>query len=277
MATNSASSNASDIKILSSLWHGLNPALIARFYPIKKMDDGSGWSQSKGLNTLSTSPKYAVDDGFEVHCPITEGNEEMTLNWHSPFENAGAESMASTLSAMLQSGAAESTLQAVAKSFGIDASGISDWLGKATGRTGITKLNSTQIFNGMPPVKLSMTLHFRALVDPIKEVRDPIAQLMKWAVPQMLSANGTVAAGISSAADGGYQGIFATVFPSLSPQVLGMKYGDMTYEPMVIESISKPFTNPRSAAGVLIHQSVQITLCTLAALDRRDIDNLYRT
>jgi hypothetical protein len=52
--------------------------------------------------------------------------------------------------------------------------GAIELLRNAAGRTGITKLNSTQIFSGMPPVKFSFTAHFRALTDPQSEVRDPI-------------------------------------------------------------------------------------------------------
>jgi hypothetical protein len=272
MAITEKSSNASASKILKSLWGGLSPHLIARFYPLKKVPGGSGWEPSTGRREISQG--YTIDDGFEVHAPMTDGTSEMTLNWTSPFENAGAESIATTLTAMLQSGNAASMLQTVARAMGMDASGtsVATMLEKATGRTGITKLNSTQIFGGMPPLKLSLTLHFRALNDPIAEVRDPIAQLQKWAVPQML-ADGTVSAGIAGA---GVNDFIETVFPSISPQVIGMRYGDRTYEPMVIESISEPITNPRSDKGVLVQQSIQIQLSTLNALDRRDIDKFYR-
>jgi len=273
MATTSPSSGKGNPTILTSQWDGLSEHLIARFYPLKRLPGGSGWEQSHEKREISAG--YTIDDGFEVHAPITDGTSEMTLNWKSPFENAGAESIASTLTAMLQSGNAAAMLQTVAKAMGLDASGtsVAAALEKATGRTGITKLNSTQVFDGMPPMKLTLTLHFRALEDPIREVRNPIAQLQKWAVPQMLSADGTVAAGLAGA---GKNDFIETVFPSISPQVIGMKYGDRTYEPMVIENISEPITAPRSSTGVLIQQSIQISLSTLNALDRRDIDKLYR-
>lgn len=268
-------SNASESKILSSHWNGLSPHLIARFYPLKKMQDGSGWVQSRDKREVSTADRFTIDDGFEVHAPITDATKEFTLNWTSPFENAGAESKAPALTAMLQSGTLTPMLQAVAEKLGYDTAGstAAGMLEKAAGRTGITKLNSTQIFTGMPPVKLSLTLHFRALVDPIAEVRDPIAQIEKWAVPQLLSSDGLIAGGVKNS---GKQDFIETIFPSIAPQVIGMRYGDRTYEPMVIESISEPITNPRSEKGVLVQQSIQITLSTLNALDRRDIDRIYR-
>lgn len=275
MATTEKRSNASESKILSSHWSGLSEHLIARIYPLKKMADGSGWTQSRDTREVSASDRYTIDDGFEVHAPITDGTSEMTLSWNSPFENAGAESKAPALTAMLQSGSLTPMLQAVAEKLGYDTAGTTaaGMLEKAAGRTGITKLNSTQIFTGMPPLKLSLTLHFRAVKDPIAEVRDPIAQLQKWAVPQLLSSEGLLSGGIKGA---GKKDFIETIFPSVAPQVLGMRYGDRTYEPMVIESISEPFTNPRSDKGVLVQQSIQITLTTLTALDRRDIDRIYR-
>jgi len=275
MATSESNSNVRKPDILTSYWDGLSPHLIAKFYPLKKVSGGSGWEQSVEKNrVVSAADSFTVDDGFEVHAPITDGTSEMTLNWNSPFENAGTESIAGTLTAMLQSGAAASMVQTVAKALGVDTKGNSvvAMLEKATGRTGITKLNSTQVFGGMPPLKLTLTLHFRALLDPITEVRMPIVQLQQWAAPQMLSADGTIAAGIAGA---GEKDFIETAFPSISPQVIGMKYGDRTYEPMVIESISEPFTGLRSEKGVLVQQSIQITLCTLNALDRRDIARIY--
>ncbi|HEY0662788.1 MAG TPA: hypothetical protein VGD21_15875, partial [Lysobacter sp.] len=140
------------------------------------------------------------------------------------------------------------------------------------GRTGITKLNSTQVFSGMPPVKLSMTLHFRALIDPVSEVRAPLAQLKEWALPQVLANDGFIANAVKN---GNKEGLVETVFPSVVPQIIGMQYGDMTLQPLVIESISEPITAPRSSDGAIIALSVQVTLATLTALDRRDVQRIY--
>jgi hypothetical protein len=267
-----------EITFLSSHWKGLSKHLIAVFYPLKRLPDGSGWEQSSGTRELNAKDKYIVDDGFEVRAPISDGNQEMTLNWNSPFEGTGAEAKAPALTAMLQSGTLNGTLTAAAQWIGrqfgagdVDAAAATGLLGRATGRTGITKLNSTQIFSGMPPIKLTMTLHFRALEDPVKEVRKPIMQLKQWALPQLLSADGL----ISGVIKGNEDGYIEKIFPSISPQIIGMRYGDMTYEPMVIESISEPFTLPRSKDGVIVAQSIQITLATLTALDRRDLEKIY--
>jgi hypothetical protein len=259
--------------ILSSDWTGLNPKLLAKFYPLKLGADG-GWTQSMDTRKVSDASDFTVFDGVEVWCPITDAQSEMTFNWHSPFEGAGAESKAPTLSAMLQSGSLNAGVQAVGEKIGGSAAtdAASSALSSAQGRAGITKLNSTQVFQGMPPVKLSLTAHFRAIVDPQKEVRDPISMLKQWAVPQYLAPDSVIANAIKNGAS--EPGI-ETLFPSMVPQIIGMRYGDMTWAPLVIESISEPISGPRDVNGVLISSSVTLSLATLTAIDRQDIQRIY--
>lgn len=259
------------LKVLTSHWTGLNPALIAKFFPVRRMADGSGWERSTGKREISAADKFTVDDDYEVWCPITDGTSEMTLNWQSPFEDTGPNSKAPALSAMLQSGALSAILQAVEGKSAGDSAVLAE-LQRTVGRTGITKLNSTQVFSGMPPVKFSLTLHFRALIDPVAEVQSPVSQLKEWALPQFLADDGFIANAVKT---GGKNGLSGTIFPSAAPQLLGMKYGDMTLQPLVIESMSEPITAPRSSDGVILAQSIQITLATLTALDRRDVQRIY--
>jgi hypothetical protein len=259
-------------KILSSKWDGLNTHLIAKFYPIKRAENGD-WVQSFDTRTLSAADNFTVDDGYEVWAPITDGSQEMSQNWNSPFEGAGAESKVPTISAMLQSGLLSSDVSAlVDKISSGSGEDVSTLLGKATGRTGITKLNSTQVFSGMPPIKFSFTAHFRALIDPQTEVREPITQLEQWAVPQYLSNDGLIAGALKK----GLTNIgIETIYPSVSPQLLAMKYGDKTILPLVIESMSQPFTVPRTSDGAVLNVAVQLTVATLTAIDRRDVANYY--
>lgn len=267
-----------DPNVLSSDWTGLSNALLASIYPVRKMADGSGWEV--GRKTDSTiSDQYVADGSLVVRAPMSDGTSELTLNWTSPFENAGAESMVGTLSAMLQSGTLTSILQGVGGA-GVMPDAMSDLAKKSAelsrkieGKTGITKLNSTQIFSGMPPGRVIFTLHFRAIRDAIREVREPILKLKEWSLSQYLAPDGFLA---GAAKNGTSQNVFDTIFPSLTPQIVGLKYGDMTFQPMVIESVSEPITNPRSEAGVMTACSVQITMSTLAALDRADMRRIYQ-
>ncbi|WP_028211545.1 hypothetical protein [Paraburkholderia mimosarum] len=262
-------------KILTSKWDGLSPHLIAKFYPVKRADNGDTWMQSFDTRTVSAADNFTVDDGYEVWAPITDGSQEMSLNWSSPFEGAGAESKAPTLSAMLQTGQLTPEMTAILSRMpggSAVAGNVGKLLRDATGRTGITKLNSTQVFSGMPPVKFSFTAHFRALIDPQAEVRQPITQLEQWAVPQYLADQGVIAGALQN---GLKQSPLETIYPSVAPQLLAMKYGDQTILPIVIESISKPVTVPRSSQGEALNVRIQLTVATLTAIDRRDVARFY--
>ncbi|VVE88403.1 hypothetical protein [Pandoraea bronchicola] len=264
-------SQTASVKILSSNWDGINPHLLAKFYPVKRAANGTDWLRSFDKRTVSAADNFVVDDGYEVWAPITDGTQEMSLNWTSPFEGAGAESKVPSISAMLQSGTLSPDLIAMFSRTPA-ASDATKVLSDVTGRTGITKLNSTQIFSGMPPVKFSFTAHFRALIDPNTEVRQPVTQLEQWAVPQYLANDGVIAGALKN----GLRGVgLETIYPSVTPQLLAMKYGDQTILPIVIESVSKPFTVPRSTDGEALNVAVQITVATLTAIDRRDVAGSY--
>lgn len=272
---NASAAQTPTAKILSSKWDGLNPHLIAKFYPVKLADNGNDWVQSFDTRTLSAADNFTVDDGYEVWAPLTDGSQEMTLNWNSPFEGTGAESKAPSISAMLQSGTLTADLQTLLSriSGGSAVAGnVVKLLRSATGRTGITKLNSTQVFSGMPPVKFSFTAHFRALIDPYTEVRQPVTQLEQWALPQYLANDGVIAGALQN---GLKQSPLETIYPSVAPQLLAMRYGDQTILPIVIESISKPFTVPRSSKGEVLNVAIQLTVATLTAIDRRDVAGFF--
>ncbi len=147
---------SADTNPLTSLWDGLSPHLIASFWEVKR--DGSSkdgyWSQ--------------VDGSPIVRAPLSDANLEMLLNWQSPFENAGPESKAPGIFAMLQSGTLQPVIDALnpfksdKQTSGKFEAGAGT-LKQFEGRTGITKLNSTQVFNGMSPVKITVTALFPGL------------------------------------------------------------------------------------------------------------------
>ncbi len=264
---------------LGSNWQGLHPSLIAHFRPVDY--DGNFLNEP------------------EVVAPLLEGGMESgQSNWQSPFESMGPESKAPALVAMLQSGAVlplinaiKSDLNDLATGKGINsspaqlASGAAAFASRAAnyvgtslsgirGRTGVTKINSTQVFSGMPPIKLSITLLFRAWSDPVTEVMQPISQLLQWAVPQHLSPDG-VLAGIVDGRNG-QSGILNNLLPSTAPLLLNFRFGNRVYQKMVIESYELPITAPRDNNGNWTDVSMPITLATLTALDRQDIFELFQ-
>lgn len=249
--------------VYTSHWDGLSPHLIATFYEVARNNDGI-WEMA------SDTPL--------VKAPLAESNMELTLNWQSPFENAGPESKAPTLLAMLQSGALQPLVDAAfggGKKDGnaVDASAAqqksNEFLKQFEGRTGITKLNSTQVFTGMPPVKIQVTALFRAWRNPKSEVHDPVEQLVQWSLPQQLSADGSVLARAVQAAKGEMDYIDA-LLPSKAPVQVAMHYKGRTYSPMVIESIGQPIGSPVDANGRYTEMQIPMTLCTLTAIDGID-------
>ncbi|MFZ4540068.1 hypothetical protein, partial [Propionivibrio sp.] len=157
-----------DPNVLTSLWDGLSSHLIASFWEVKKSDDKKSWVRAAEIT---------------VKAPLSESNMEMQLTWSSPFEGAGLEKGMPTVAAMLQSGSIQPYLDSV----GAGSGKIADFANTFEGRTGITKMNSTQVFTGMPPVKIQVTAVFRAWRDSANEVEAPFDQLMKWALPKKLA------------------------------------------------------------------------------------------
>lgn len=254
---------------LSSEWggenYGLNKHLIAKIYPVN--DDG----------LVENADSQTV-----VAAPLTDGNLDISLNWQSAFENSGTDSKLPAISQLLQSGQASTMLNLLSSFIPNDKQGIiGDALNEArktaddlakqasklTGSTGITKLNSRQVFSGMPPIKIPITLYFRAWKDPMKEVEMPINELISWALPQELAAS--VAENVlTDFKSKDFK--LASLFPSLIPKFVALEYGGRTYTPLVIESVGHPLVLPRSKNGEMLSVSVQVTLATLTAWDKKD-------
>lgn len=246
---------------LSSLWDGLSPHLLATFYVVEpSQDDMTVWHRSE-------------TDASEVVAPFTEANFEVDLTWQNSFENAGAESKAPALMAMLQSGSFQPVIDAVFGEKGQPtAAKLSEYVSQAFGRTGITKLNSTQIFLGMPCYKITGTLLFRAWRDAVSEVEKPIDKLMSWALPQKLSPDGSIFSRAVQTTRG-EMGYLDALMPSVAPLRIGMRYKNRNFYPLVIENISMPLTSPINSEGHFVNIELQITLSSLAAIDRDDWAN----
>ena len=244
-------------------WGGLSPHLVAKIFPC----------DHKGMPVSSTDV---------VMGPVTDANFEATFNWQNPFENTGPESKIPTLMAMAQTGqlgVVANALQAsgVGNQDGTLAKGLAEAAKTASkdllGRTGITKLNSTQCFTGMPPMKVNFTLHFRAMADPSEEVVAPYQQLLEWAVPQELAEDGFLANAIKNSPSDA-QGLLKALFPSKAPQLIGFYLANERYSPMVIESISNPIDGPRDRLGRPLSRAVQVSISTLTALAKSDVSSI---
>lgn len=255
---------------LTSDWGGLSQNLRAKFIAV----DYDG-------NPIAGEP--------EVIAPFMEGATlSIQANWQSPFENMGPDSKAPALVALVQSGAllplARRESGAAEQLEGGLLSGVATQLlinsesalTGLRGRTGITKINSTQIFNGMPPIKIAGSLLFRAWRDAYREVELPLRKFQSWSVPIELAKQGVILGNITG--DNYEQDIFdlKRLLPSSAPTLLRMAYGKQSFPPMVIESIEEPITSAKNSNGYYVECVVPITLATLTALDRKDLALIYQ-
>ena len=247
-------------QVLSSDWTGLSRYLIASFFPVRRVVDGTNirWER--------------VADSAEVQAPLTDGTAEQVQNWHSPFESQSADAKLSSLSSLFQIGGFEAILNAVqrviprAEALDGTLSAAQHQLQTLEGRTAVTKLNSTQVYSGSPPLKITITAHFRALTDPLAEVVRPMDQLMAWSLPKKLATQGLVGNLLDEAGEAGVR----TVWPSETPQIIGMAYGGMLFKPLVIELMPYQLTTPRDIKGRPISGQLTMTLATLTAIDKDD-------
>lgn len=258
----------------TSSWDGLSPHLLAEFYPVK--------AQQEGEKRIFVRDEAA---GKSVIAPLLDGAEmEYTLDWQSPFEQMGTEAKAPALTAMLQSGVISQAYAGfMSSSLGeqaaeqVNTEGVGDKLKELEGRTGITKLNSTQTFSGMSPIKCTMKLLFRAYHNAKTEVNDPIQQLIEWAVPKKLSEDSTLVIMAKLAGNGSTNAnqYLDALLPSFAPQMIAMRYKGRLYSPMVIESISDPITSPTTSSGHYASAEVSMTLSSVQAWDKADIAKIY--
>jgi len=230
-------------QLLTSIWTGLSPKLIASF-----------WQVDRGGNRLP--------DGNTVQAPlINDPTIDIQQNWQSPFENVGQSSLP-TLQQMLQSGALQPLSKIIDKNTG---SSFSSAAAAVEGRSSVTKLNSIQIWSGSPPLKMTLTALFRAWKDPVSEVINPADELVKWCLPKLLQGDVTI---LSKALSGDIDS--TTAFPSETPVLVAMNYKNRSYAPLVIESLSFPLGGPVDIQGNFTELAIAMTLCSITSIDRGD-------
>lgn len=238
-----------------------------------------------------------LDNGPTVKGILTDADLEMANQYSSPFESQNLEQKFPTLTGGLQTGqlldtatnvaggkidalAGQLAARATAGGIGgiaastalvaveaVQAAGadLMENLGSLKGKSAFTKINSTQIYLGTSPVKISATLFFRAWADAAEEVERQVQRLQEWASPAYLSRTGAVENLLTG------KKIGESLFPSEIPPVLYLLYGGRVYCPLVIESISTPLVVERDQNADRLAVSVQVQFSSLAAWDKGDI------
>ena len=270
-------------------WQGLSPLKIAMFSAcdsdgqpyVRKGEDGKG----------------TIDDTV-VRAILTDGEFSLESQYISPFENSNPENKMPTLLGMLQAGEAAQAFAQVsdnaatrtdsgvigtvanaaiqgagalgnigAKALGYNT--VGELFEAVKGRSSLTKVNSTQIFVSTSSAEMSLTLFFMALKDAKKEVEDQIRQLEEWVVPEELYDQSLL---VSVNENRNLLGLF----PSIVPPHIAFTYGGKTYKPFLIRSVSSPIVAPMDKDGNRLSISVTIAICSRRAMDRRDIQAIYR-
>ena len=125
------------------------------------------------LSNIQTSSVAIPDElkGVEVVAKIVSTSLSNASNWESALEGKSAESSFSTTSALLQTGAME-------KLFGKEGEP-----NKLSGRTMVSIDQSVQVWRGIEPLTVSLTLEFIAFRDTLNEVELPIYYLYLFQAP----------------------------------------------------------------------------------------------
>ena len=126
------------------------------------------------------------------------------------------------------------------------------------GKSNLTKVNSTMVYVSTEPIRLQLTLFFRAWENAKLEVEKPLKQLQQWALPVEL--------GESLLTDG--------LFPSIAPPFIAISHAGNTYLPLLIESMSTPLVTERDRHMNRLAATVTLSLVSRTAWDAKDIRRL---
>ena len=139
-----------------------------------------GWDIDKvkfNSNLFVTIRPYGYNNALpadlrniQVVGKLLSDDESLSVSWESALEGNSVDNNLSISSALMQTG----TFQRL---FGIGS--------KFVGKTFISEYESIQVFRGVEPLTLSMTLEFVAIEDAYKEVELPIQMLYKMITPQL--------------------------------------------------------------------------------------------
>jgi hypothetical protein len=118
--------------------------------------------------------------------------------------------------------------------------------------------NSQQIWEGIEPPEVSVTLKFMAYTDPVNEVDLPIRYLMQMASPELLET-------LPISSDG------AGRVPSAAYFNLGRRF----ISPMRISEVSYNVNAPRTKDGSFAYNTVTITAAPKRMINKSQIPNYF--
>ena len=159
-------------------------------------------------------------------------SRQLQANWNSPFEQSSLGSAFEKTAGLAQT---------------------------TTGKTSLTTLNSTQIWEGNRPISLNLVLILYAYSDPWQEVMLPLQELEKMASPEVNKVSPiNVMPG---------QETFGRM---PAPITLNMGRTNIITD-CVIEGMSEPLDKEKNSDGLLIRTETTLTVQTKSMLNRSEI------
>lgn len=165
----------------------------------------------------------------------------LQANWNSPFEQSNLGGMFEKTGGLLQA---------------------------TTGKTSVTTLSSTQIWEGNRPNTFNLTLSFYAIKDALREVMEPLRELEKMMGPNIEAgkeSDGTVMEFLASSMPGGRIPL---------PVILNIGRR-MLIPNCVIESMSVPLDKERTKKGYLVRAEATLSISTKVMLNRENIGQTW--
>ena len=168
-------------------------------------------------------------------------SRSLQANWNSPFEQSNVGSMFEKAGGLIQ---------------------------VASGKTSITTLSSTQIWDGNRPHTFSLVLSFYALKNAYREVMEPLRELEKMMGPNI------------KAGDVGEKGLMDLIKSAVPggriPLPVMLNIGRrMMIRDCVIESMSVPLDGERTKEGYLVRADATLSISTKVMLNKDNIGNTW--
>lgn len=225
-----------------------------------------GEAGNAGLNENLFITLQDKENGTSVKARIISYSISNQADWVNKFEGMDGDSKVPLMSALLQGGAYSKDIEV---------------LKELTAKTLITKAQSIQVWTGLQPQSISLELEFKATVDPVLEVEQPIQKLVRMMSPALKDTSiDTIDAVFSSvkallASGANAQSVKTAVaplgdVPSDIAITFFRKRFNSTYR---IEGLEESVDEVRiDAVGNRIYQIVSLTLGSTTGIMKSDVE-----
>ena len=230
-----------------------------------------GWDIDKvkfNSNLFVTIKPYGYNEtlpddlkDIQVTGKLLSDDESLSVSWESALEGNSVDNNLSISSALMQTGSFQ-------RLFGVG--------GKYIGKTFISEYESLQVFRGVEPLTLNMTLEFVAFEDAYLEVELPIQMLYKMMSPQLKAGlTEQTATIVKELFSKGADALDTNIVDKLgeAPNLITLEYlGKRFSGKYVLESLSTSRDELKlTADGSSIKREVSLSFKSYKAINRKDV------